>query len=136
MTALLVALQWLHVLFATAWLGSQIYLDTTVHRAVNNLPPEPRAAVSADLGTGRARRITLAIVTGTILFGFLRGALGGVFSELSTLYGVTWLLALALGTFMMLSVWTRGFRGRVRNPAWNALFVVQFTLMILMRFGY
>jgi len=47
-----------------------------------------------------------------------------------------YLAAFAIGIFMMLSIWTRGFGGRIRTPVWYALFFVMFTLMIAMRFGY
>ena len=43
---------------------------------------------------------------------------------------------LAIGVVMMMSIWTRGFGGRIRTPVWYALFLVMFTLMIAMRFGY
>jgi len=59
-----------------------------------------------------------------------------VLGVLGTAYGLTWLAAFAIGLVMMTSIWTRGFGGRVRTPVWYGLFLVMFTLMIAMRFGY
>lgn len=129
-------LQWLHVLFGIFWFGSQMYSDLTLKREIAKLDPAARDQLNRSTGTGRARRITVIVATGTVFLGILRGIAGGVLDVLHTPYGITWLAALAIGTFMMVSVWTRGFGGRVRPPLWYALFFVIFTLMIAMRFGY
>ena len=68
--------------------------------------------------------------------GALRGIAGGVLGVLDTTYGRTWLAAFAIGLVMVASIWTRGFGGRMRTPVWYGLFLVMFTLMIAMRFGY
>jgi uncharacterized membrane protein len=133
---MIVVLQWLHVLFGVFWLGSQLYSDLTVRPAAARLDGAARAEFERQTGTGRARRITVFVATGTVLLGALRGVAGGVLDVLATPYGITWLAALAIGTFMMLSVWTRGFGGRVDGVLWNGLFLVIFSLMIAMRFGY
>lgn len=113
-----------------------MYLDLSVRSGMAKLPPEAQEQLGSDLGTGRARQITVFVATGTVLLGILRGIAGGVLDVLDTAYGLTWLASLAIGTFMMLSIWTRGFGGRVRGMLWNGLFLVIFTLMIAMRFGY
>ncbi len=123
------------MLFAVFWLGSQLYLDLVLRPAFAKLPEEHRAALLADLGTGRARRITVISATGTVLLGMLRGIAGGVLDVLGTPYGLTYLAALALGLFMVGSIWTRGFGGRVTGPLWIGSFLLMFTLMIAMRFG-
>jgi uncharacterized membrane protein len=134
--ALIVALQFLHVLFGVFWFGSQMYLDLSIKPAIAKLPDGIREEFSRGLGTGLARRITVITATGTVTLGALRGIAGGVFDVLDTAYGLTWLAAFAIGTFMMLSIWTRGFGQRIRLPLWYGSFFVMFSLMIAMRFGY
>jgi hypothetical protein len=134
--ALIIALQFLHVLFGIFWFGSQMYFDLTIKPHIATLPDGVREEFSNGLGTGLARRITVITATGTVLLGALRGIAGGVLDVLGTAYGLTWLAAFAIGTVMMLSIWTRGFGGRIRTPVWYALFLVMFSLMIAMRFGY
>jgi uncharacterized membrane protein len=134
--ALTIALQFLHVLFGIFWFGSQMYLDVTIKPNIAMLPGGVREEFSRALGTGIARRITVVTATGTVLLGALRGIAGGVLDVLGTTYGLTWLAAFAIGIFMMLSIWTRGFGQRVRPPLWYGSFIVMFSLMIAMRFGY
>jgi putative copper export protein len=134
--ALIIALQFLHVLFAIFWFGSQMYSDLSLKVELAQIDPAARADLSRRTGSGRARYITVVTATGTVVLGILRGIAGGVLAELDTLYGRTWLAALAIGVFMMLSIWTRGYGGRVHGLLWNGLFLVIFALMIAMRFGY
>ena len=124
------------MLFGIFWFGSQMYSDLSLKREIAKLGPAAREELNRNTGTGRARRITVVVATGTVVLGILRGVAGGVLDILDTPYGITWLAALAIGTFMMVSVWTRGFGGRVTGILWNGLFLVIFTLMIAMRFGY
>ena len=133
---LVISLQWLHVLFGVFWFGSQMYFDFTVKPQVARLPDGVREEFSAALGTGLPRRITVITATGTVLLGALRGIAGGVLGVLDTAYGRTWLAAFAIGLVMVMSISTRGFGGRMRTPVWYGLFLVMFTLMIAMRFGY
>ena len=124
------------MLFAIFWFGSQMYSDFTIKPAVARLPDGVREEFNAGLGAGRARQITVVSSTGTVLLGALRGISGGVLDILNTAYGITWLAAFAIGMTMVLSIWTRGFRGRMRTQIWYAMFLTMFTLMIAMRFGY
>lgn len=133
---MIIVLQYLHVLFGIFWFGSQMYFELTVRPAAAALDPTARAEFDRRTGTGRARRITVFVATATVALGAIRGIAGGVLDQLTTLYGMTWLAAFAIGAFMMLSVWTRGFGGRVTGIPWNGLFFVIFSLMIAMRFGY
>jgi len=113
-----------------------MYFDFTIKPAIASLPEGAREEFSSRLGTGLARRITVITATGTVLLDALRGIAGGVLGILGTAYGLTWLAAFAIGLVMVASIWTRGFGGRMRTPFWYALFLVMFTLMIAMRFGY
>jgi uncharacterized membrane protein len=134
--AVVIGLHWLHVLFGAFWFGSQMYLDVTVRPATARLEPAAQQQLGRSMGRGLARQITVFVATGTVVTGILRGIAVGVLGRLDTPYGLTWLAALAITTFMMVSVWTRGFGGRVRaGVLWTGLFVVVFSLMIAMRFG-
>ncbi len=113
-----------------------MYSDLSLKVEMAKIDPAARADLNSRTGNGRARYITVVAATGTVMLGILRGIAGGVLGELDTLYGRTWLAAFAIGTFMMLSIWTRGYGGRVHGLLWNGLFLVIFTLMIAMRFGY
>jgi hypothetical protein len=113
-----------------------MYSDLSLKVEMAKIDPAAREDLSRRTGSGRARYITVVTATATVTLGILRGIAGGVLGELDSLYGRTWLAALAIGMFMMLSIWTRGYGGRVHGLLWNGLFLVIFTLMIAMRFGY
>lgn len=133
---LIPVLQWLHVLFAVFWFGSQMYSLTSLPLMVARLDPDARAIMDRAGGEGIPRRITIFVASGTVLLGALRGIAGGVLDVLDTAYGITWLVALAIGLFMVGSIVTRRYGARLPRNVWNSLFVVMFTLMIAMRFGY
>ena len=65
----------------------------------------------------------------------IRGAIGGVFGELGTAYGITYLVALAIGVFMLALNFSPIFRAPIWRNVYVAGFPVIFTLMVLMRFG-
>jgi len=60
----------------------------------------------------------------------------GVFTELGTAYGVTYLAALALGALMLAFNFLPWFRAPIYRQLYVAGFPVMFTLMVLMRFGF
>jgi uncharacterized membrane protein len=134
-TVVLLVVQWLHVIFAIFWFGSALYSRAVIWPALRRLGPERESEVIGAMRSGPARRITIVVSSGTVILGIVRGVAAGVLGELTTLYGLTFLVAAAVGVTMAL--WTIvGF-----GPAWLArLFVpgffLMFTLMILMRFGY
>jgi len=135
--AVIVVLQWLHVLFAIFWFGSQLYSVMVVDPQLARLVPADAYANIVDaFRAGTPRLLTVVSSTGTVLLGFLRGLAGGVLDVAGSAYFYTWLTALVIGAFMVISIWTRGYGGRMPSPVWNSLFVVMFTLMIAMRFGY
>ena len=133
---LIYVLQWLHVLFAIFWFGSQMYSLTSLQLMTDRLPPDARAIMDRAGGEGVPRRITIFVASGTVLLGTLRGIAGGVLDVLGTAYGITWLTSLFIGSFMVGSILTRRYRGLLPRNVWNSLFFVMFTLMIAMRFGY
>jgi uncharacterized membrane protein len=133
--ALLFVLQWTHVLFGIMWFGSQMYANFVLWPEMRKLPREHHDALLADLRRGRARRFTIVLATGTVGLGVLRGIAAGVLDRLTTPYGVTFLISLAVGLYMVGNILTRGYGGRAPSWAFNAGFFVLFTLMIAMRFG-
>jgi hypothetical protein len=134
--ALIPALQFLHVFFAIMWFGSQYYTMLVLIPEIRKLPKEHGDALLANMRSGPARTVTLVTATGTIVFGILRGLVGGALSDPTSAYGLTYLASLVIGLAMLAWVWTRGFFGRGRSWMYNASFAVMFVLMIAMRFGY
>jgi uncharacterized membrane protein len=133
--AVLIALQWLHVIFAVFWFGSQMYATLVLWPEMRKLPSEHDQSLLANLRRGRARRFTITVAVGTVALGIIRGIAGGVLDRLATPYGITYLASLAIGLYMIGSILTRSYGGRAPSWAFNASFGVVFTLMILMRFG-
>ncbi|MGH2491344.1 MAG: hypothetical protein ACRDF9_07525 [Candidatus Limnocylindria bacterium] len=127
-------IHWIHVFFGVFWFGTVLYTRLVLLPALRTLPDEQYQNVRRAMLSGNARRWTYTFGYGTIVFGILRGAVNGVFAQLDTPYGVTYLAALVLGVFMLvinLGPWS--------HPLFPTLFVwsfpVMFTLMVLMRFG-
>lgn len=133
---IVVVLQYLHVFSAIMWFGSQYYAVFVLIPRIRALPPEHAEAMLQGIRSGRARAITLVTATATIVFGMLRGLVGGALSDPTSAFGLTYLTALVIGVLMLAWVWTRGFFGRGRSWMYNGAFGVMFTLMIAMRFGY
>ena len=151
---LLIALTWLHVLFAILWFGASLTINFMVIPAAGMLPPAEQAAWY-HVFSSKSTLIFAAAGGGTILFGIVRGMAGGVLSSLATPYGLTWVAALVFG--IALAVWGARMTGPgverlgkstatelVANTARMvqtgrielAGFAVVFTMMIAMRFGY
>ncbi|MDQ6919136.1 MAG: hypothetical protein M3Z98_07230 [Candidatus Dormibacteraeota bacterium] len=151
---LLVAVQWLHVLFAITWFGASLTFSFMIIPAAARLPEAEQASWwTAYIGV--ATQVFAIAAGGTIVFGIARGIAGGVLSQLGTPYGITWIVALVLG--IALGVWGARLTGPTterigrssatdlaRNVAAAtriglielAGFFLLFTMMIAMRFGY
>jgi len=159
MTIVLAVLQWLHVFCAIFWFGSALFSDFILIPAIQKLPGEVQTALGRAIAPRSARVIGVVSVL-TILLGIVRGLAGtirGTDVLLGTTYGLTWLVALALG--LMLLYVSHG----LITPALNRLghteigdsqfatrlrrvqvllfselgfFLVILALMIAMRFGY
>ncbi|TMC55235.1 MAG: hypothetical protein E6J19_13505 [Chloroflexi bacterium] len=128
--------QWLHVIFAIYWFGTILFTRMVLFPTLRRIP-EHETAVRTEMVVGPARRLTIIASTGTVALGILRGALTGVWSDLATPYGITYLGALVIG-LLMVSYITIGWpNGRpVYGKLYVAGFPVMFTLMVAMRFGY
>lgn len=152
--ALLVAVQWMHVLGGIFWFGSALTLHFVVLPALKSMPYEAQRAWLVSFAA-RYGRVIGPIGGLTILFGITRGLVGGVWGSLSTPYGYTWVASIVLGIGLAL------IGGRLVGPAAHALavapesnspalgarlarfgiaeiagFLVLFTMMIAMRFGF
>ena len=152
---LLIALQWLHVLGGIAWFGSAMLTDLVLFPMLTSMSAQTRA----EWLKAFARRYggLIGAVGGlTILLGIVRGIAGGVFSEITSAYGLTWIAAIVVG-FGVAAI-GGGVIGRsaqriaaapddatiapalarIRSftPVEIGGFLVLFTMMIAMRFGY
>ena len=151
----LIALQWLHILAGIFWFGSALTVHIIAFPAFRKFPPETRRTI-IEAFAARYGRLVGAVAGLTILLGILRGLVGGVQNVLTSPYGLTWLAAI------ILAVAIAAFEGARLSPAVGKLiaageseqilalderlalygkielsgFLVLFSLMIAMRFGY
>ncbi len=154
MLVLIVAVQWLHVLGGIVWFGSTVTNHVVVVPSMKARPPEFQQAWLR-VYSSRYGRMIAAVAGATIVLGIIRGLVGGVWTGLETAYGLTWIASLLLGLGL-------AFVGaRLTGPAAErltsdeqaqyeanlirlgrlgrielGLFLVLFSLMIAMRFGY
>lgn len=149
-------LQWAHVFFGMFWFGTVLYSDFILIPVLTSLPLDTQRAVSGPLGK-RTDRFMLVVGAMTILLGFVRGVQGGVLGILSSPYGLTWLAALVIGVgillwgiFVMQPAIAAANRADADSATFKAaidrikragglellMFLVIFTLMIAMHFGY
>lgn len=154
MLAVLIAVQWLHVLGGIFWFGSTLTNNVVVIPAIKAQKPESQTSWWTSYSS-RYGNMIAAVAGATILFGIIRGLVGGVWSALGSAYGLTWIASLLLGIGL-------AFVGaRLTGPAAEklasedrasygadlarlsrlgrveiGLFAVLFSLMIAMRFGY
>ena len=128
-------IHWLHVFLGIFWFGTILYSRLVLNPVYATLPPEVLKSIRAKMVTGNARRWTYAFSYGTVILGIIRGAVTGVFAQLDTAYGITYLAALVIGVFMLVL----NFSPYFPQPIWRKVYVggfpVMFTLMVLMRFG-
>ena len=157
--------QWLHVLLGILWFGNSLVLAALVIPALNKLPIAQQREFGRHLGP-RAERLFNVVGPLVILLGFVRGtflgSIHGIDDVFGSAYGITWLVALiaASSTFAWgklaiepalhrMSAAPLNPDGTV-SPELDAAvarvklvsvleligFLVIFTCMILMRFGY
>ena len=127
---------WVHVFLGIFWFGTILYTRVILFPLFKTVPAEYVKTVRAAMvGDPTARRWTYLFSYGTVIMGIVRGAVSGVFAELDTAYGVTYLVALAVGVFMLALNFSPFFRAPVWRRVYLGGFPVMFTLMVLMRFG-
>jgi hypothetical protein len=130
---LVVTLQALHLLCATLWFGSLIYTELILWPTMRRV--DLLASVQGELRSVAVRKMMAVGIVGTVVFGYARGAAGGVFERLATPYGVMFVLAALCGTSML--AWWGTFPTRDRKVGWRLFysgFWVMFALMLGMRF--
>ena len=151
----LIALQWLHILAGIFWFGSAMTAHLVAFPAFSTFQPETRRSI-IEAFAARYGRLVGAVAGLTILLGILRGIAGGVLNVLGSPYGLTWTAAIVLGLGIA------AFEGLRVSPTVGKLiatsdagqiqalddrltrygtihlggFLVIFSLMIAMRFGY
>ena len=127
---------WVHVFLGIFWFGTILYTRVILFPLMKNIPAEHVKAVrGAMVGDPDARRWTYIFSYGTVIMGTIRGAVSGVFGDLASPYGVTYLAALAIGVFMLALNFSPFFRAPIWRNVYVAGFPVMFTLMVFMRFG-
>ena len=152
---LLAALQWLHILCGIFWFGSVLTADFIVLPTLRTLGPDVQQSFLRAF-VARGAPIVTAVAGMTVLLGVVRGIVGGVLSELGSVYGLTWITAFLVGS-SVLYLGTRiltpaAYRlidlpqgpqfetamGHVKRLTLTELagFLVILALMIAMRFGY
>jgi uncharacterized membrane protein len=154
MLVVLIAVQWLHVLGGIFWFGSTLTNHVVVVPSIKAQPPESQKAWWRSYSS-RYGQMIAAVAGTTILFGIIRGLLGGVLSVLGSAYGLTWIASLVLGIGLAfvgarLTGPTAERLASADHADYGAhlarlsrlgrvelgLFLVLFSLMIVMRFGY
>jgi uncharacterized membrane protein len=160
----LITEQWLHVFCGIFWFGSRLVVSFILLPAMRRVKQAEQQAFLAEL-IRHFTRVEPALGVATILLGILRGTVFGAVTSLGdafgTRYGQTWTVALALGlvaaalggmvgaNFMRLRAIPVAVDGSsqaafdtqlARTQAFSyaslAVFLVLFSCMILMRFGY
>lgn len=154
-----IIMQWLHVILGIMWFGSSLYATFVLFPALANVPLGEQQKVGGILGQHTAKVIG-PVAGGVVLLGFLRGTFFGSLHSLDTVfgtsYGLTWLISLLLGIALIL--WgalivgpkAQALAAATTPEAYGAIqqrlillarielvgFLLIFTCMILMRFGY
>jgi len=126
---------WVHVFLGIFWFGTILYTRLVLFPAFKTLPAEISTAARRSMVSGNARNWTYLFSYGTVVMGVIRGAMAGVFGQLATAYGLTYLAALGIGVAMLAFNFSPWFRAPIFRTLYVAGFPVMFTLMVLMRFG-
>lgn len=161
---LIIAVQWLHVFSGIFWFGSRLVVTFILLPTMRRVPQEKQSVFLGEL-IRHFVRVEPVLGVATIVLGFLRGTFFGVVISLDvafgTTYGLTWTTAFALGVaiavlggmvgsnFVKLQAIPLADDGssqaafdeqlsktQMFSRLSAALFLLVFTCMILMRFGY
>ena len=122
-----------HLLFAIFWFGSLLWTELILWpqmRLIGQLE-----TVQGGLRGVAVRKMTAISIVGTIVTGFARGVVGGVFDRLYTPYGVMFLIAAVVGVAML--AWWATFPDRSLKRGWRmyySSFWVVFATMVGMHF--
>ena len=89
--------QWLHVLLGIVWFGTVLYNAVILIPAISRLPLASQRQIGRAIGE-QGFKVIRPVSAAVILLGILRGTVFGPIKgleELTTAYGITWLVALA-----------------------------------------
>jgi hypothetical protein len=134
----LATVQWLHIGFALWWMGYVMYNQIAVQPALRRLPPDLLTAYregASRLPPGRGWENGV-VSFGTVALGAARGLLSGALSDLTSLYGLTYLAALFIGLLMAIQLTTHIWQAPIAGRLWLAGFPLMLGLMVALRFGY
>ncbi len=130
------AIHWIHVFLGIFWFGTILYSRLVLGPVYRTLPEDVVSVIRRQMVTGNARRWTYTFSYGTVIFGIIRGAATGVFAQLDTAYGITYLAALVIGVLMLALNFSPFFPQPIWRKAYVAGFPVRFTLMVPVRFRF
>lgn len=118
--ALLIVIQWLHILTGIVWFSGYIFLDFVLWHTLLRLPVSQAKSTNA-LITKFAGPVMATSGSLVVLLGIIRGTVLGPIKSFSFLfrsnYGLTWLVALAVS--LILTAWGAGWHDRVIGPVWE-----------------
>jgi uncharacterized membrane protein len=118
--ALLLVTQWLHILMGIVWFGGYIFLDFVLWPTLLRMPV-PQAKTASALISKFAGPIMASSGTLVVLLGIIRGTVLGPITSFRVLftsvYGVTWLVALSVS--ILLIIWGAGWHDRAVGPIWE-----------------
>lgn len=118
MTALAIAVHWVHVLAGISWFGGQIFLYAALWPAVLELPPGDARAFIGRVAP-RVARIMAALGPTIVITGLLRGIAFGPLqsrADWTTPYGLTFVASLAI------VLWLSAHGNRMRGKLGPAVF--------------
>ena len=93
-------LLFVHILGAIFWFGSGLFLQLVMLPAIRGMQFDEQKSIFTALA-GRYGKIIGPVGGLTVLFGFLRGLVAGVFGNLGSAYGITFLAAIAGAVFVI-----------------------------------
>ena len=114
--------QWLHVGLGVLWFGTVLYNATILIPAISRLPLGAQRQIGGVIGD-QGFRVIPPVAIAVIVLGVLRGTVFGPIKgleDLTTAYGITWLVALAfaaLGLLVAIAV-------PISKPLWTPSFVL------------
>ncbi len=122
-----------HLLFAIFWFGSLLWTELILWPQMKLIGQ--LEAVQGGLRGVAGRKLMAISIVGTIVTGYARGVVGGVFDRLYTPYGVMFLISAVVGVAML--VWWATFPVRSLKLGWRLYysgFWVLFAMMVGMHF--
>jgi uncharacterized membrane protein len=165
MNVLTIVVQWLHVITAVMWFGTTLFLDLILIPTLTTFPISQQREFNAKLIPNMVRIIAPTALA-VVILGLLRGTVFGPIKSFEFLFGTTygWTFLIALLLAVATILWGQFVTGRSAEklavlplgaggqpgPEYVAqsdrtkrvafielgLFLLVFTAMILMRFGY